>query len=129
MDDLSRTLGAIEAKLDMVAKTQAEDRVASAQYRTDMRRDLTEVRDSVGDLKNRVNNTTDEVADVRDIVDKRISDVDKRIDGIAADTNDYRSWKLRAEGAGKVTKILWAIFSAIGLGGLITFLQSLRSGH
>jgi hypothetical protein len=109
MDDLSRTLGAIEAKLDMVAKTQAEDRVASAQYRTDMRRDLTDVRDSVGDLKNRVNNNADELALIR------------------PDIDDYRKHKHQIEGASKLTKIVWTVLSFFGVGGLIAILEMIRN--
>jgi hypothetical protein len=109
MDDLSRTLGAIEAKLDMVAKTQAEDRVASAQYRTDMRRDLSDVRDSVGDLKNRVNNNADELAEMRPEVE------------------DYRKHKHQIEGASKLTKFLWAVFSAFGAGGILAIVELIRT--
>lgn len=121
IDPLSETLGEIKAQLKMVLQVQAEDRVASATYRTDMRRDLSEVKSDVQDVKNRADNNADEIAHLR-------TDVEKKLGELRTETDDYRMRKFQAEGAGKLTKVLWAIFSAIGLGGLITFLQSLRGG-
>ena len=109
IDPLSQMLGEINAKLDMVTKVQAEDRVASAQYRTDMRRDLTDVRDSVGDLKNRVNNTADELAELR------------------PDVEDYRKNRHQIEGASKLTKFLWGLFSAFGAGGILAIIEMFRT--
>jgi hypothetical protein len=109
LDPLSQMLGEMNAKLDMVAKTQAEDRVASAQYRTDMRRDLGEVRDLTSDLKNRVNNTADELAELR------------------PDVEDYRKHKHQIEGASKLTKIVWTVLSFFGVGGLIAMLEMFRN--
>lgn len=54
IDELSRTLGVLQAGLDTIMRVQAEDRIASAQYRTDVRRDQGETRDSVGAVKNDV---------------------------------------------------------------------------
>lgn len=80
VDPLSHKLGRIELALEMITKTLSEDRMASAQYRTDMRRDLTAVRDMVHELKTRVDNNADELADMR------------------PDVEDYR--EMRAEGRG-----------------------------
>lgn len=108
LDPLSQMLGEMNAKLDTVTKTQAEDRIASAQYRTDMRRDLTDVRDSVHDLKNRVNNNADELAEMR------------------PDVEDYRKHKYQIEGASKLTRVLWAIFGVLGGGGIIALIEMFR---
>jgi hypothetical protein len=115
-------LGEISAKLDMVQRVQSEDRTAAASWRTDVRNSLDAVKESVSDIKNRANNNADELADLR-------SEVEKKIGELRTETDDYRMRKFQAEGAGKLTKVLWAIFSAIGLGGLITFLQNFRAGH
>lgn len=47
IDELSRVLGGIENQLQTVTKTLSEDRVASAQYRTDIRREVADIKDSV----------------------------------------------------------------------------------
>lgn len=47
IDDLSRVLGGIEKELQTVARTLADDRIAAASYRTDIRRELASVKDSV----------------------------------------------------------------------------------
>lgn len=126
IDPLSQMLGEINAKLEMVLKTQSEDRTASASYRTDMRNSLSEVNDKVSDLRNRTNSTEDELAHVRTDGEKAIAAVNKRVDAIEVDTDDYRMRKHEAQGVGKFTKILWAVFSALGLGGLIALLEKLR---
>jgi hypothetical protein len=51
IDELSRVLGGLQASMDTIIRVQAEDRVASAQYRTDIRRDQGELRDSVSVVK------------------------------------------------------------------------------
>lgn len=47
IDELSRVLGGIEKELATVGKTLAEDRVAAASYRTDIRREIGNIQDSV----------------------------------------------------------------------------------
>lgn len=47
IDELSRVLGGIENQLKTVVTTQSEDRLASAQYRTDIRREVASIKDSV----------------------------------------------------------------------------------
>ncbi len=109
IDPLSQLLGEISAKLDTVTKTQGEDRVASATYRTDVRSELTKLTAGVTDLKNRIDNTVDEVAELR------------------PDVEDYRRRRDQAEGASKLTKVLWAVFTALGGGGVIAIIEMLRS--
>lgn len=100
IDPLSQMLGAMNAKLEMVLKVQAEDREASAKYRTDMRRDLGEVKDTVQDLKHRVNNTADELADMRPEVD------------------EMKAWKTQGLGIWNAAKLLWLISIALGATGI-----------
>lgn len=40
IDQLSRVLGGIETKLEVISRTQSEDLVAAAQYRTDIRAEI-----------------------------------------------------------------------------------------
>jgi hypothetical protein len=100
VDPLSHTLGRIEQALETITKTLSEDRMASASYRTEMRRDLTAVRDMVHDLKNRVNNTADEVAEMR------------------PDVDDYRMTKAQGIGAWNTAKTVWTIAVGLGAAGL-----------
>ena len=51
IDQLSRFLGSIEQQLKNVVQTQAEDRISSAQYRTDMRTELSDVKTKVTHLE------------------------------------------------------------------------------
>lgn len=53
IDELSRVLGGIEAGLATVNKTLAEDRLASASYRTDVRREFTNLSDRLGSLESK----------------------------------------------------------------------------
>lgn len=50
IDELSRVLGGIEKELLTVSRTLAEDRLSSAQYRTDIRREFTSLKDSVQNI-------------------------------------------------------------------------------
>ena len=43
IDPLSRVLGGIENELKSISRTQSEDRLAAAQYRTDIRSEIREV--------------------------------------------------------------------------------------
>lgn len=95
---LSHTLGRIEQALETITKTMSEDRLASAQYRTDMRRDLLSVRDMVHDLRNKVDHNSDDIAEIRpDVEDWRI----KR-----AQARSYFSF------ASNGARAAWAMFGA-----------------
>jgi hypothetical protein len=108
LDPLSLLLGEINAKVELVLKTQAEDRQASATYRTEIRRDLATLKANDGDLRNRVNNVTDEIAEMRPMVDA------------------HQKLVLHAEGASKLTKIIWSVLTALGLGGVIAIVELFR---
>lgn len=64
IDELSRLLGAIEAKVDLVTKTQSEDRTASASWRTDIRTKMDGIRDDLSELKGSVRDVTGRVNDM-----------------------------------------------------------------
>lgn len=100
VDPLSHTLGRIEQALETITKTLSDDRMASATYRTDMRRDLATVKDSVLDLKNRVNNNADELAEMR------------------PDIEDYRIRRGQGELALSLGKLIWGAVIALGAAGV-----------
>lgn len=100
VDPLSHTLGRIESALDLITKTLNEDRIASASYRTDIRRDLTNVRDMVHDLRNKVENTANDLADMK------------------PDVDDYRLMKAKGLGAWSTAKIIWTILIGLGAAGI-----------
>lgn len=58
-------LGSIKSSLETIAKTQAEDRMASAQYRTDIRKEIGISRDGINDLKNKVDLANHEIAEMK----------------------------------------------------------------
>lgn len=100
IDPLSQLLGEISAKLDTVTKTQAEDRLASAAYRTDVRKELATLSSSVTDVKNRVNNNADEIAELR------------------PDVEDYRTRRDKGLGMADLTKTVWIVLSGLGVAGI-----------
>jgi hypothetical protein len=114
LDPLSQMLGEINAKLEMVLKTQSEDREASAKYRTDIRRDLGEVKDSVTDLKFRAGNNADEIAEAR-----------AEISALQTSDKENRTRWDQLEGASRLTKILWGIFLALGGGGILVLISKI----
>lgn len=107
VDPLSHTLGRIEQSLETITKTLSEDRMASAQYRTEVRRDLSAVRDMVHDLKNRVNNTADDLAELR------------------PDVEDLKKTKQQGIGGWNLVKTIWAVVLALGAGGIGAILTAL----
>lgn len=100
MDPLSHTLGRIENALETITKTLSEDRMAAAQYRTEMRRDLTTVRETVTDLKNRVNYNADEIAEMK------------------SDVADYRVTKAQGVGVWNAAKTMWTVILGLGFTGI-----------
>lgn len=61
IDPLSHALGGIETQLKMIANAQAEDRIAAASYRTDVRREIKEMREDVHDVQDKVKSVTGDV--------------------------------------------------------------------
>jgi hypothetical protein len=100
VDPLSHTLGRIEQALETITKTLSEDRLASASYRTEVRRDLATVRDGMGTLKNEVANNADELAELRPFVE------------------DYRLKAAQGAGILNAAKALWVILIGLGATGI-----------
>lgn len=109
LDPLSVAIGEIKAKLDLVLKTQGEDREAAASYRTEVRGELRGIHTDVSKLKAHANSNADELAEMRPHVE------------------DWRTTKAQWEGASKLTKIIWAVLTALGLGGVLAIAQLLRA--
>lgn len=65
IDELSRVLGGIEAGLATVIKTLADDRIASASYRTDIRREFANLSESVQGVTNDTRTCKSELADMK----------------------------------------------------------------
>lgn len=65
LDELSRVLGGIEKSLGIVMQTQAEDRMAAASYRTDIRKDLAGTRDDVSSLKGDIRTAKQDIAEMK----------------------------------------------------------------
>ncbi len=68
LDPLSRVLGGIETQLESVIKTLAEDRMAAATYRTDIRREIKETHEDVLTVRQDVNAVTAHVNEMRPTV-------------------------------------------------------------
>lgn len=64
VDELSLLLGGIKQQLIQVANAQAEDRIAAAVYRTDVRKDIKELREDVRDVQGNLNSVTTAVTDI-----------------------------------------------------------------
>jgi len=58
-------LGRIEAQLDTITRTLSEDRTSSAQYRTDIRRQLGDTSEKLGKLSGDLNSAKDDIAEIK----------------------------------------------------------------
>jgi hypothetical protein len=67
IDQLSRVLGGIETELKTIVRTQSEDRMSAATYRTDMRRDFKEMHDDFNTVQSDVQGVQ---SDVRIVTEK-----------------------------------------------------------
>jgi hypothetical protein len=67
--DLSFTLGRIMQQLDTITGTLSEDRKASAQYRTDIRKELTAVRDDISGVRSDLVLAKQNISDMKPKVD------------------------------------------------------------
>lgn len=63
--DVSYELGGIKNALDTITRTLSEDRLASAQYRTDIRKELTAARDAIKDVGSALDMTKKDVAEMK----------------------------------------------------------------
>jgi hypothetical protein len=65
IDELSRVLGGIEKELQTVTRTLADDRISAASYRTDIRRELAAVKDSVQNINADTRECKTDIADMK----------------------------------------------------------------
>ncbi len=65
IDELSRVLGGIEKELQTVARTLADDRISAASYRTDIRREIAAVKDSVQNINGDTRECKTDIADMK----------------------------------------------------------------
>lgn len=65
IDELSRVLGGIEAGLATVNRTLAENRIADATYRTDIRKEITAIRDNVQDVSADLQTCKSDITDMK----------------------------------------------------------------
>lgn len=70
IDPLSLQLGKIIAQLDMVLRTQSEDRVASAQYRSDMRKEISNASDCARGAAQEAKDCKNAIGKIQPIVDE-----------------------------------------------------------
>jgi hypothetical protein len=101
IDELSRVLGGIEAQLANITKTQAEDRMASASWRTGIREDIAGIREDVAEMKGGVRSVTTEVDEIKPVI------------------ADYVEQRAQARGIGRLATAAAAIFG----GGVVVFMQ------
>ncbi len=65
IDELSRVLGGIEKELQTVARTLADDRLTAASYRTDIRREIAAVKESVQNINGDTRECKSDIADMK----------------------------------------------------------------
>jgi hypothetical protein len=105
---LSHKLGSMEAKLDMIIRTQSEDRDAGARYRTDIRGELKEQSERLSAVENAVSSSSAQIADMKPKVDRLNEAALKRAGAQGL-----------ATALGKGIQVFWGV-----LGGLLVYLIS-----
>lgn len=95
VDPLSHTLGRVEQALDTITKTLSEDRMAAAAFRTEIRREVSEVKDIVREMNGQVKSTVKEVAQIKPVVD------------------DYRQRRDRGLGMADLTRTVWTVLIGV----------------
>jgi len=65
VDGLSFQLGGIKASLEMILKTLSEDREASARYRTDIRKEISDTKISIDKVERDVLVAKNDIADIK----------------------------------------------------------------
>lgn len=69
INDVSFALGGIKSQLEAVLRTQSEDRTASAQYRTDIRKELQKTNDVIATVKTDVTIAKNDIAKMKPTVE------------------------------------------------------------
>lgn len=120
--EMSFELGGIKQALDTITKTLSEDRTASAQYRTEIRRELADQTTKINAVQ------TDIVLAKKDIADTKIdiSEIKPKVESLEARA-------LMSKGAANFAIILgkFAHVISAGIGGFIVLLVErwMRGAH
>lgn len=96
LDNLSITLGRVLEGIDTLKEAVGQDRVAAAQYRTDLRAEIAKMNQQLVEVK----------SEVREVKGK--------IQNIEPDIADYRKNRERITGAWTWSKALWIGIAALG---------------
>lgn len=67
--DVSYQLGSIQNALDTITKTLSEDRMASAQYRTEIRREMKDTRDAIDAVRTDLTLAKNDISTMKPTVD------------------------------------------------------------
>lgn len=102
LNELSVTIGKLLGGVETLTRTAGEDRMAAAQYRTDMRREMKEQSGTLGAI-------TGEVKGLKD----NVTFMQKDIDALQRDVSEYRTHRDQFMGAAKLGKMLWAVLIAV----------------
>lgn len=105
IDPVSRVLGSIEANTQTVLRVQAEDRVAAAQYRTDVRAELQSMRSEISAVSTDFRLVQRDVAEMK----PKVQALEQKAHMSAGATNLFQAF-------GRGIHVLSAI-----IGGLIVF--------
>lgn len=109
---LSRVLGSIEADLKTVLRTQAEDRMADAQYKTDVRKELADVHDEIQSVSIDVKSAASAAA----LAHAGLQELKPKLEALQ---NSY----LMGKGAARLATVLTKIGYGLGGGGVLYLLQ------
>lgn len=113
IDQLSRVLGGIENELKSISRTQSEDRIAAATYRTEIRAEVKEIHDDFETVQADVQGVQ---ADVR-IASEKIAEIVPAVRGLQESA-------LLSKGAVNLAVILGKIAHIVSamIGGVIALL-------
>jgi hypothetical protein len=102
LDETSVAIGRLLGGIETLTRAMSEDRVAAAQYRTDMRREMKEqsgmLHEVVGELKS---------------FKREMEDMRTDVEATKKDVAEHRDARLRAQGALGLGKSLWAGLIAV----------------
>lgn len=115
LDPLSRFLGSVENQLNVITKTLAEDRMASAAYRTDVRTVLDKLQETVAETAGQVRDHGRDIGNMRESIKTEI------MPKISA----MKQWQDNVEGAAKFAGVMGKLAHVLSvmLGGILVWLM------
>jgi hypothetical protein len=118
LDETSVAIGRLLGGIETLTRAMSEDRLAAAQYRTDMRREMKEqsgmLHEVVGELKS---------------FKREMEDMRTDVEATKKDVAEHRDARLRAQGALGLGKSLWSVVLGVTalVSGAVTALFHLLS--